>query len=109
MARFKNIIKWLATFYRVELTDENILAYYMKFKDVEEERFKKACNKAVDVCKFFPSVMELKEILEDIPSSAMQIERKKYYIGDWDNPQELPPHEEIERELQEILKGRKNG
>lgn len=105
---FKNILNWLATYYSKSLSNDTIMAYYMKFKDIDESRFKKACNNIVDTYEFFPSVATLKKELENIPSDALQIERKKFYIGDWDNPIELPSSEEIDKDLQEVLRSIKN-
>lgn len=105
--QFKKIIKWLAVYYGKELSNETMMAYYLKFKDISIDRFTKACNVIVDTCEFFPSVARLKKELEKIPGDVLQLERKKYYIDDWDNPIELPSHEEIERELAKVLAERK--
>jgi len=63
---FQKTMSMLAAFYpSVEVFVEMLKAYWLKFRDMDGLQFANACNQAVEVCEYFPTVAKLMELMNN--------------------------------------------
>lgn len=60
---FSKIMQYLAIAYDKELSEEKIAIWYDYFKNYDIETFKNGILQAINQCKYYPSIAEIKEII----------------------------------------------
>jgi hypothetical protein len=68
---------WLRTFsriYRHELMDDDIPIYADLLSDLNAEMLTTACRRAVRVCRFFPTVADIRAQIDDAAAKCLELE-----------------------------------
>ena len=60
---FSKLMQYLATAYNTQLNEERLIVWYDFFKKYDSETFKNGILQAINQCKYYPSIAELKEII----------------------------------------------
>ena len=61
--KFSQCIKMLEEYYNTKLSDTNIEIYWSRLNDYDNKVFKKAIMDCIDTSKFFPKIVEIKELI----------------------------------------------
>ena len=75
---FKNLIAKLEAAFGKELIDKQKMLYYERLKYCEYDRLIKAINKAIDSCKYFPSIAILKAKYNEIEPETEEYKEKSW-------------------------------
>jgi len=62
-SKFSQGMKILEEYYNTKLSNANVEIYWSRFKGYDNNIFKKAIMECVDTLKFFPKIVEIKELI----------------------------------------------